>query len=63
MRRFAMAMAAAGLLALGVAACGGTGDDDSSSSGAPAAKGDKLAPANITLWVGFTQRELGVIKN
>ena len=62
MRRLAMALATAGLLALGVAACGGTGDSGSSSGGAPAAKGDKLAPADITLWVGFTARELGVIK-
>jgi multiple sugar transport system substrate-binding protein len=63
MRRIPMAMAAAVLLALGVAACGGTGDSGS-SDGAPVAKGDtKLEPANITLWVGFTQRELGVIKN
>src|ERR671931_483646 len=61
MRRFAIALATAGLLALGVAACGGTGDNNA-AGGAPAAKGEKLAPADITLWVGFTQRELGVIK-
>jgi multiple sugar transport system substrate-binding protein len=63
MRRIAIALATAGLLALGAAACGGTGDSNSASGGAPAAKGDKLAPADITLWVGFTQRELGVIKD
>src|SRR5919197_6045508 len=62
MRRFAIALATAGLLALGVAACGGTGDNNA-AGGAPAAKGEKLAPANITLWVGFTQRELGVVKD
>jgi multiple sugar transport system substrate-binding protein len=63
MRRIPMAMAAAVLLALGVAGCGGTGDSGS-SDGAPVAKGDaKLEPANITLWVGFTQRELRVIKD
>jgi multiple sugar transport system substrate-binding protein len=46
-----------------VAACGGTGDSGS-SDGAPVAKGDaKLEPGNITLWVGFTQRELRVIKD
>ncbi|HEX5621260.1 MAG TPA: ABC transporter substrate-binding protein [Solirubrobacteraceae bacterium] len=50
------------LLGLGVAACGGTGDNDD-SGGAPAAKGTKLEPADITLWVGFTQRELNVIKD
>jgi multiple sugar transport system substrate-binding protein len=64
MRRFAMAMSAALLLALGVAACGGTGDDGGdSAAGAPAAKPDKLEPADITLWVGFTQRELKVFKD
>jgi multiple sugar transport system substrate-binding protein len=67
MRRFAMAMSAALLLALGMGACGGTGDDDGGSAdnaaGAPAAKPDKLEPADITLWVGFTQRELKVFKD
>jgi hypothetical protein len=65
MRRIPMAMVAAVLLALGVAACGGTGDSGSSGDGggAPVAKGAKLEPANITLWVGFTQRELGVVKD
>jgi multiple sugar transport system substrate-binding protein len=62
MRRIAMALAAAVLLGAGVAACGGTGDDND-SDGAPVAKDGKLEPANITLWVGFTQRELGVIKD
>jgi multiple sugar transport system substrate-binding protein len=53
------------VLALLVGACGGTGDDSKKSSGdpKPAAKAAKLEPAEITLWVGFTQRELGVIKN
>jgi multiple sugar transport system substrate-binding protein len=64
MRRIAMAMAAALLLASGVGACGGTGGDDSDkAAGAPAAKTDKLEPAEITLWVGFTQRELRVFKD
>src|SRR4051812_47054421 len=63
MRRIPMAMVAAVLLALGVAACGGTGDSGSSDAGAPVAKGTKLEPADITLWVGFTARELGVIKD
>jgi multiple sugar transport system substrate-binding protein len=64
MRRIPMAMVTAVLLALGVAACGGTGDSGGSDDGAPVAKGGaKLEPANITLWVGFTQRELGVIKD
>src|SRR5215217_4752653 len=65
MRRIAMATAAALLLALGAGACGGTGDDGDSdkAAGAPAAKPDKLEPAEITLWVGFTQRELKVFKD
>jgi multiple sugar transport system substrate-binding protein len=63
MRRIPMAMVTAVLLALGVAACGGTGDSGSSDDGAPVAKGSKLEPADITLWVGFTQRELRVIKD
>ncbi len=65
MRRFAMAVSAALLLGLGAAACGGTGDDSSSdkAAGTPATKTDKLEPADITLWVGFTQRELSVFKD
>src|SRR3954468_22061813 len=63
MRRITMAMATAATLALGVAACGGTGDSNSSSDGAPVSKGAKLEPANITLWVGFSApRELKAIK-
>jgi multiple sugar transport system substrate-binding protein len=62
MRHTAMALAAAVLLAIGVAACGGTGGGDD-SDGAPVAKGTKLEAADITLWVGFTQRELNVIKD
>ncbi len=64
MRRFAMAMSAALLLALGVGACGGTGDGgDKAAAGAPAAKPETLEPAEITLWVGFTNRELAVFKD
>ena len=53
------------VLALLVGACGGTGDDSKKSSGdpKPAAKAAKLEPAEITLWVGFTQRELRVFKD
>jgi multiple sugar transport system substrate-binding protein len=65
MRRFATAMAAAVLL--GVSACGGTGGDDDGggdkAAGAPAAKPDQLEPAEVTLWVGFTNRELDVFKD
>jgi multiple sugar transport system substrate-binding protein len=64
MGRIATAFIAAILLALGAAACGGTDDNGSGASdGAPVSKGGKLEPAEITLWVGFTQRELGVIKD
>jgi multiple sugar transport system substrate-binding protein len=62
MGRIATAVIAAVLLALGVGACGGT-EDNAASDGAPVSKGGKLAPADITLWVGFTQRELGVMKD
>jgi len=65
MRRIAMAMAAALLLAFGVGACGGTGDDDTAdkAAGAPAPKPGRLEPADLTLWVGFSApRELRVFK-
>jgi len=64
MLRSAMVGVALGL-ALLVGACGGTGDDakKSSSDTKPAAKAAKLEPAEITLWVGFTQRELRVFKD
>jgi multiple sugar transport system substrate-binding protein len=66
MKRNAMGIAAALLLALGAAACGGTGDDGAGdkAAGAPAAKTEKLEPANLTLWVGFSApRELRVFKD
>ncbi|MEO8686926.1 MAG: extracellular solute-binding protein [Solirubrobacteraceae bacterium] len=65
MRRIATAAATALLLTAGVSACGGTGGGDSGGkAGTPAAKQPaKLDPATITLWVGFTQRELRVFKD
>jgi multiple sugar transport system substrate-binding protein len=48
------------LAAIVVGACGGGGDDKSSDQGS-AAKSSK--PVTITFWVGFEQRELGVIKD
>jgi multiple sugar transport system substrate-binding protein len=62
MKRIAMAAATALLASAGVVGCGGSGNSGDASS--PAKKAPtKLEPANITLWVGFTDRELGVFKN
>jgi multiple sugar transport system substrate-binding protein len=66
MRRIAMAAATALLVTFGVGACGGTGGGGGGGdkAGTPAAsKPAKLDPADITLWVGFTQRELKVFKD
>ena len=65
MKRIAMAAATALLVTVGVVGCGGTGDSSGSGSASkPAAsKPAKLDPADITLWVGFTQRELKVFKD
>src|SRR3954465_15839474 len=65
MRRIAMAAATALLVTFGVGACGGTrGGGGGARAGTPAAsKPAKLDPADITLWVGFTQRELKVFKD
>ena len=58
------ALAAALLVAATMAACGGTSSNSSSDAATtPAAKPAKLEPAEITLWVGFTQRELRVFKD
>jgi multiple sugar transport system substrate-binding protein len=58
MRR--IAAAAAFIAALALAACGG-GGDKSSSSTAPSTTAASHKPVTITLWNGFTDRELGVI--
>src|SRR3954465_14776396 len=65
MRRIAMAAATALLVTFGVGACGGTrGGGGGARAGTPAAsRPAKLEPADITLWVGFTQRELKVFKD
>jgi multiple sugar transport system substrate-binding protein len=64
MRRLAVAPVLAAVLAL--AACGGGGDGSGGSgsdqSGQASGGSASGKPANITLWVGFTARELGVIK-
>ena len=62
MKRIAMAAATALFASAGVVGCGG--GDNSGDASSPAKKAPaKLEPANITLWVGFTDRELGVFKN
>jgi multiple sugar transport system substrate-binding protein len=66
MKRIATAAATALVCVVGVVGCGGTGGggDNSGDASTPAKKAPaKLEPANITLWVGFTQRELSVFKN
>src|SRR4051794_8966979 len=65
MKRIAMAAATALLVTFGIGACGGTGGGGGggNKAGTPAASRPvKLDPATITLWVGFTQRELKVFK-
>ena len=62
MRRIAMASALLAAVALG--ACGGGGDTKSTTTG-KASSGATAAnhtPVTITLWNGFTNRELGVVK-
>jgi multiple sugar transport system substrate-binding protein len=62
MKRIATAAATALFASAGVVGCGGSGNSGDASS--PAKKAPtKLEPANITLWVGFTDRELGVFKS
>jgi multiple sugar transport system substrate-binding protein len=66
MKPIATAVATALVCVLGVVGCGGTGGggDNSGDASTPAKKAPaKLEPANITLWVGFTQRELSVFKD
>jgi multiple sugar transport system substrate-binding protein len=59
-----IATAAALLVALVVSACGGTDGDGGGTASKPAASAPaKLDPADITLWVGFTSRELRVFKS
>src|SRR4051795_3239683 len=59
MRRSAIVSALLATLAL--AACGGGGDAKSTST-AGGAKPSSAAPVTITLWNGFTNRELGVVQ-
>jgi multiple sugar transport system substrate-binding protein len=60
MRRIAAAFALTTALAL--VACGGRGDSKSSTQSGGGSSTTSHAPVTITLWNGFTERELGVIK-
>jgi multiple sugar transport system substrate-binding protein len=61
MRRIAMASALLAAVALG--ACGGGGDTKSTTTGkATGGTTANRTPVTITLWNGFTNRELGVVK-
>jgi multiple sugar transport system substrate-binding protein len=62
MRRIAMAFAL--MTALALAACGGGGGGGSKSSTQSAGGSSTTShePVTITLWNGFTERELGVVK-
>ena len=60
MRRIAAAFAL--MTALALVACGGGGDSKSSTQSAAGSSTTSREPVTITLWNGFTERELGVIK-
>ena len=60
MRRAALV---AGVLAVLVASGCGGGDDSKKQTAASDGASAKQASGNITLWVGFSDRELGVIKD
>lgn len=60
MRRIAAAFALTTALAL--VACGGGGDSKSSTQSGAGSSTTSHEPVTITLWNGFTERELGVIK-
>ena len=60
MRRIAAAFAL--MTALALVACGGGGDSKSSTQSAAGSSTTSHEPVTITLWNGFTERELGVIK-
>ena len=60
--RFRRAVIAVVLGAIGVGASGCMGGDDDSASGDKAAAKYDGKPVTITLWTGFSERELNVIK-
>ena len=56
-----LALVASALLAAVSACSGGSGDTTASASSAPASAAADRTPVTITLWSGFTDRELGVL--
>ena len=60
MRRMAAAFAL--MTALALAACGGGGDGSKSTTQSGGTSTTSHKPTTITLWNGFTERELGVVK-
>lgn len=62
MRRIAAATVVIVALIFALAACGGGGDSTSTSTSQSTGGGASIKPVTITLWNGFSSRELGVIK-
>ena len=54
-------IAAATITAAALAACGGSGGSSNTSASAPATAAADHTPVTITMWSGFTGRELGIL--
>ena len=54
-------IAAVTITAAGLAACGGSGGSSNSKASAPASAAADHSPVTITMWSGFTGRELGLL--
>ena len=54
-------IAAVTITAAGLAACGGSGGSSNSKATAPASAAADHSPVTITMWSGFTGRELGLL--
>ena len=63
MRRMAIASALVAALALGACGGGGSSSKSSTTSASGGTATTSHEPVTITLWNGFTNRELGVIKD
>jgi multiple sugar transport system substrate-binding protein len=59
--KFAPFIAAVAITAAGLAACGGSGGGGKASATAPATAAADHTPVTITIWSGFTDRELGIL--